>query len=126
MGVSALLVERLLALVYPIFYAHHFGIDFSILTLFGSLGIAACLGAIICVVESPLELPAGCRLVACLLHPTAATLILIAKLLLGCANLFLAICVFVAMRRYSKARPASFRPVSKFVFKLTMLNSRKI
>ena len=123
-SVSALLVERLLALVSPIFYAHHFGIGFSILTLFGSLGVSACLGASINVAEPPLEMPEDCRLLACLLHPTALILIMVAKLFASCANLLLAIFVFVAMRRYSKARPSRFRRVSKFICKISMLISQ--
>ena len=123
-SVSALLVERLLALVSPIFYANHLGIGFSILTLFGSLGVAACVSAIICVLEPPLELSANCRLVTCLLHPTAIMLIMVAKLFASCVNLLLAIFVFVAIHRYSKARPSHFRRVSKFICKISMLISQ--
>ena len=105
-------------MVCPLFYTHHLGIGFSILTLFGSLGFAACLGAIMCVIEQPLELPADCRLIACLLHPTAATLILAAKTSISSANMLLAIAVYAAMRRYSKARPSYFRRVSNFLKEL--------
>ena len=121
LSVSALLVERLLALVSPIFYAHHSGIGFSILTIFGSLSAAACLGVFIFVVQPPLELPADCRLLACLLHQTAVTMLLAVKIFLSCANLLLTIFLFVAMFRYTKARPASFRRVSKLNFIISML-----
>ena len=114
-SVSALLFERFVALVSPIFYARRLGIGFSILTLLVGLVFVATLGAIILAIEPPLEAPPACLELGCLLHPTSSALLLLAKISTGSINLLLAIAVCVAIRRYSKAQPAYFRRVSKFI-----------
>ena len=112
LSLTALLAERLLALLSPVFYAHCLKLGISIFTFVDSLAVAALVGTITMTLEWPSKFSPNCRDLGCLLPRTRAFPVLSAKFCVCLVNLLLALAVYATMWRVSRSRPSYFRRVS--------------
>lgn len=105
MSITFILIERLIALIYPLIYHRRFGVNFSILTIISIVCCVTTLCVMMIILEAPLDLSVKCETLSCLFPHTQVQALLISKLVVGSLNLLLSIVVFAAIQIYSSALP---------------------